>query len=96
MAAPCFLLITAGWYKRSEQLIRQVLWFGGTPTFGFIGSLIAFGLGHSRSSVAPWKLMFLDFGALGFILGVVIFFFLPDSPENAFFLNEHEKLLARA
>jgi MFS family permease len=97
VVAPSFLLIVAGWYKRSEQPIRQVMWFLGTPVFGFIGALVSYGLGHvTDTSVPPWKLLFLVLGSLGILVGVVLFFFLPSSPREAWFLNEDEKQLAQA
>ncbi|KAL4995953.1 major facilitator superfamily domain-containing protein [Aspergillus recurvatus] len=58
------------------------------------GSLIAFGLGHIHSSLAPYQIIFLFFGLVTVAFAFIVLFFLPDSPMQSKFLNEGDKLLA--
>jgi len=59
-----------------------------------VGALLAFGLGHAtHASIKPWKLIFLVIGLLNFVWSIVFLYFCPDSPENARFLTQREKLI---
>jgi hypothetical protein len=46
--------------------------------------------------MAKWRVLFLVEGLPTVVMAAVAFFFLPDSPEKAKFLNEEEKAVARA
>jgi len=62
----------------------------------FAGAL-AYGITSGDGSViANWRLLFLVEGLPVVIMGVVTFFLLPDTPDKAKFLNEEEKVIARA
>lgn len=50
--------------------------------------------GHA--AIANWKLLFIGEGAPTIAMAFIAFSFMPDSPEQARFLNEEEKELARA
>lgn len=52
--APGLTVIVAMWYKRSEQPLRMGAWFMGNVLAGFLGGLVAYGIGHVKS-IAPWK-----------------------------------------
>ncbi|KUJ07654.1 MFS general substrate transporter [Mollisia scopiformis] len=68
------------WYHRSEMGVR-VFWFlGPTAIAGAFGGLIAFGVGHIKSSVTPWKWLFLIEALPCFLLGLFCLYWLPDRP----------------
>lgn len=46
--------------------------------------------------IANWRLLFLVEGLPTIVMAPVAFFFLPDSPHQARFLNEDEKRIALA
>jgi sugar phosphate permease len=46
--------------------------------------------------LANWRLLFLVEGIPSILMAFVAFFFLPDSPDKARFLNAEEKLVAKA
>lgn len=52
--APGMTMIISMWYKRSEQALRQSVWFMGNVTGGLCGGLLGYGIGHINS-IAPWK-----------------------------------------
>jgi hypothetical protein len=61
----------------------------------FAGAL-AYGITSGNPGMAKWRVLFLVEGLPTVVMAGVAFFFLPDSPEKATFLNEEEKAVARA
>lgn len=60
-----------------------------------LGSLLGYGLGHINSTVLfSYQIIFLFAGLITVVTAFFVFFFLPDSPMEAKFLNEHDKVLA--
>lgn len=51
---PGLTVIVAMWYKRSEQPLRMGAWFMGNVIAGFVGGIVAYGVGHVKS-IEPWK-----------------------------------------
>ncbi|KAJ5683245.1 hypothetical protein N7462_006410 [Penicillium macrosclerotiorum] len=92
--APGFGLITGMFYKREEQPSRQGAWFVGNCIANIIGGVVAYGIGHSASSLQSWRLLFLALGAITSGYAVFLFFVLPDSPATASFLTPSERTLA--
>ncbi|KAL2822408.1 major facilitator superfamily domain-containing protein [Aspergillus granulosus] len=91
---PAFIAITQMWYRRREQPMRLSSWYAMNGVVNMFGSLLAFGLGHINSSLAPYQIIFLFFGCLTVAFAFIVLFFLPDSPMQSKFLNEEDKLLA--
>ncbi|KAF7190847.1 putative transporter [Pseudocercospora fuligena] len=82
-------IITAMWWKRSEQPIRIAFWFKqGSSIFA---GIVSYGIGHAHTSLAPWRLLFIVLGAYSILWGVVLYVFLPDSPISCWYLSEREK-----
>lgn len=79
------------WYTRRQQPVRIGLWYTANGLGIAGGGLLGYGIGHIRGSLPSWKYEFLIIGALCTIWGVVLFFFLPDSPVTAPMLTENER-----
>ncbi|KAJ5281964.1 hypothetical protein N7478_007336 [Penicillium angulare] len=93
--APGFTLLTGMFYTRAEQPVRQSAWFFGNCIAVLIGPLVAYGIGNiSSAPIETWKLMFLILGAITSSYGIVLFWFLPDSPTKAVFLTQNERAIA--
>lgn len=60
----------------------------------FAGAL-AFGITSGHAQIASWRLLFLVEGLPTIALAPIVYFFLPDSPDKARFLNADEKAVAR-
>ncbi|KAF3007713.1 hypothetical protein E8E13_009639 [Curvularia kusanoi] len=87
---PGLTVIVAMWYRRSEQPLRHGAWYMGNVFAGIFGGILAYGVGHVRS-IEPWKAVFLLFGALTMAWSTAIYFFLPNEPSNARFLDEADR-----
>ncbi|KAJ4983094.1 pantothenate transporter [Stagonosporopsis vannaccii] len=78
--APSFMIITSGWYKRSEHPI--------------VGGTMMYGIGNANLSLAAWRVLFLICGGLTVGCGVVFIAFMPRSTNTAWFLSERERKIA--
>ncbi|KAL1745032.1 major facilitator superfamily domain-containing protein [Schizophyllum fasciatum] len=82
-------LMTPFWWRLQEQPYC----FNGVA--GIIGDFLAYGLGHVNNvSVPSWALIFLVLGAYTTLWGAYLFFFLPDTPVAARFLDSRQKAIA--
>ncbi|KID73647.1 uncharacterized protein G6M90_00g002380 [Metarhizium brunneum] len=88
--APGLTIVVSMWYKRSEQPLRHAAWFLGNTFAGIFGGLVAYGIGHVET-MAPWKAVFLTFGAATVAWSVGIYFLLPDTPMEARFLSRQDR-----
>ncbi|CAN6647768.1 allantoate permease [Trichomonascus vanleenenianus] len=88
---PMFMLITSMWYTRREQPIRIGIWYCANGMGIAAGGLLGYGIGHIGGSIPSWKYEFIIIGALCCIWGAMVFFFLPNNPVTAKFLNERER-----
>ncbi|KAH8896692.1 MFS general substrate transporter [Thozetella sp. PMI_491] len=92
--SPGFVAITGIWWTRQEQAGRSALWVSFLGAGSFVGTLIAYGIGHITGSLSPWKYIYLILGALTVLWGIVFFLFVPDSPTNVKWLTEDERVVA--
>ncbi|KAJ5844525.1 uncharacterized protein N7525_002266 [Penicillium rubens] len=92
--SPGFTLITSLWYRTSEQPLRHGIWFCGNSLSLIFGNLVAVGILQIEDSLTAWQWLFIIFGIITFLWGVVMLFRLPDSPTTARFLTEEERLIA--
>ncbi|KAJ3495451.1 hypothetical protein NLG97_g3391 [Lecanicillium saksenae] len=89
--SPGFSLVTGLWYKPSEHAARHGIWFAGNTTAALFGGLLAYAIGHIKSDIAAWRWLFIIFGIVTLAWGIVLLFFLPDSPLDARFLTPEER-----
>jgi len=92
--SPGFVAVTGMWWTRQEQAGRSALWISFLGVGSFVGTLLAFGIGHIAGSLAPWKYIFLILGAITILWGVVFIIFVPDGPAQVKWLTEEEKVVA--
>ncbi|KFY93451.1 hypothetical protein V500_03712 [Pseudogymnoascus sp. VKM F-4518 (FW-2643)] len=91
---PGFTLLTGIWYKRSEHAMRHGIWFAGNSLTGLFAGLMCYGIGHIKGSLSPWRWVFIVLGIITMAWAFVMFFFLPDNPLTARWLNPSERLMA--
>lgn len=92
--SPGFVAVTGMWWTRQEQAGRSALWVSFLGVGSFVGTLLAYGIGHITGSLSPWKYIFLILGALTVVWGVVFTIFVPDGPAKVTWLTEREKVVA--
>lgn len=93
---PGLTLMTGFWYKRNEIPLRQCIWFSSLGFGGIIGSYISTGISKLPEDFQPerWKLIFYILGGVTMVWSFVLFFGLSDTPSNARFLSERQRIVA--
>ncbi|KAF9317764.1 hypothetical protein BG003_000372 [Podila horticola] len=84
------------WYTRDELAFRNGLFFSTATMAGAFGGVLAYGIAQMDgvSGLHGWQWIFILEGLPTIFLTIVVWYFLPDFPETAHFLNEEEKVLA--
>ncbi|CCG81506.1 putative MFS allantoate transporter [Taphrina deformans PYCC 5710] len=96
---PGFVLITSQWYRRAEQPLRIGIWYSFNGWAQIFGGCVAYGVAKHvgsdpHAALKGWQIIFIFTGCLTILLGIGVFFYLPDRPSNARWLTEEERLLA--
>ncbi|KIM92813.1 hypothetical protein OIDMADRAFT_139014 [Oidiodendron maius Zn] len=92
--SPAFSLITAMWYKPTEQPLRIAVWYASTGLGGLVGSIATWGIGHIAGALHPWQYQFIILGAITVAWGFVVLYLLPDNPVQARFLSQMQRTIA--
>ncbi|CEP62627.1 allantoate permease family MFS transporter LALA0_S05e09846g [Lachancea lanzarotensis] len=88
---PAYILLTAQWYKKSEQFMRSCIWFGFQGFGSILGGGIAYGLVSHHYTMPSWRLLYVITGIITVFLGLISTVHIPDIPVKAWFLDETEK-----
>jgi MFS family permease len=83
-------------YLRHELGVRCGFFLAAAPLANTFAGALAYGITSGHTSIANWRLLFLVEGLPSIAMAPIAFFFLPDSPSKARFLNEDEKRVAKA
>ncbi|KAI1077119.1 major facilitator superfamily domain-containing protein [Whalleya microplaca] len=92
--SPGFVAVTGIWWTRQEQASRSALRISFLGVGSFVGTLLAYGIGHIQGDLSTWKYIYLILGSLTIAWGVVFTLVVPDSPSRVKWLNEDEKVIA--
>ena len=84
-------------YKREEQAKRVSYLFVCTALSGAFGGLLAYVIlkMDGVAGYAGWRWVYIIEGIFSILIGLVVWFGLPNDPTNAYFLNEKEKRMMR-
>lgn len=89
---PCFMLITATWYRKEEQARTIAAFYCCNGIQTMVGGLIAYGIYHYKGKLASFQLMFLILGTLTALWAGVACWLLPASPMKARGISEEDKV----
>ncbi|WWD19458.1 hypothetical protein CI109_103918 [Kwoniella shandongensis] len=93
--APTMMVTVSMWWTRREQPFRANWWYLFNGFAGIFGSLLTWGVGHSRGTgMHPYQLIFLVIGVISFAFAIPCVFVWPESPIKNRFLTEDEKRIA--
>jgi len=83
-------------YLRREVGVRIAVFLSAAPLATTFSGALAYGITSENPHIAKWRLLFLVEGLPTICMAPVAYFFLPDTPDKARFLNEEEKVIAKA
>lgn len=83
-------------YLRHEVGFRCGVFLSAAPLANTFAGALAYGITSGHPSIAKWRVLFLVEGLPTIVMAAVAYFYLPDSPEKAKFLDEDEKRVAIA
>src|ERR1700712_729656 len=84
-------------YLRHEVGLRIGVFLSAAPLATCFAGALAYGITSGNPpTIANWRLLFLVEGLPCIVMGAVSWFFLPDTPDKARFLNEEDKVVAKA
>ncbi len=83
-------------YLRHEVGFRCGIFASAAPLASTFAGALAYGSTKGRHSLPSWRLLFLVEGLPTVLLAPIAFFFIPDSPGKARFLNPEERAIVRS
>lgn len=90
---PSLMLLSSQYYTRSEQAPRFTFWYMGLGVAQILGGIISFAFQHvQHAALEGWRIMFLVLGLVTAVVGILTFFFVPDTPIKAKWLSDSEKV----
>ena len=93
---PAAIYVLSFFYLRKEVGLRVGIFFSAAPLATCFAGALAYGITAGHSHLANWRLLFLVEGIPVLIMSVVSYFAMPNSPHEAWFLNDEEKRVAAA
>ena len=86
------------WYKNDERSIRVAFILASATLAGAFGGAIAYGIGHMNQThgLSAWRWLFILEGLPSCLSAFLVWFFLPDYPEEWSRLSTKERDLATA
>ncbi|KAI8915860.1 major facilitator superfamily domain-containing protein [Gorgonomyces haynaldii] len=95
---PCIALFVVYFYVKEESATRLAIVMGAASSFAAFSGLFThfFAKADAIWGMAGWQWLFLLDGLFGMAIGVITWFYLPNYPETAMFLNQADRVLAVA
>ncbi|CAK7217446.1 hypothetical protein SCUCBS95973_003154 [Sporothrix curviconia] len=95
---PGVILQMTYWYRPDEMSIRLLYFYCLGNFSGVFSGLLAYGFDYAsgHGGLSGWQWLFLTEGLLTIVVGVLVFFFLPDFPPTAKWLTDKEKAFIQA
>jgi predicted MFS family arabinose efflux permease len=92
---PLFSMITIAFYRRSEQPFRVACWYSCYGVSTFLSAPIVYGMGRIHShSLHRYQIVYLFFGLLTIVVGLITYWWAHDSPGEARYLSAEDRLKA--
>ncbi|KAF4622911.1 hypothetical protein D9613_001495 [Agrocybe pediades] len=90
---PSLAFIITTWYKRYEVQKRLAIFYLSSIVITSFASIFAFGITKltGKANLNGWQWIFLIEGLLTIVLGVVVWFFVPDFPDKSRFITEEQR-----
>lgn len=90
---PAVFYIFGLWYTEEQKAFRVAIYFNGLILSGAFSGLIGTACSYlnNKGHLTGWRWLFILTGIPSVLIGVITFFLLPNSPENASFFSKEER-----
>ncbi|KAL0931182.1 tartrate transporter 2 [Colletotrichum truncatum] len=93
---PGIMMYLCFWYKPEERATRMAIFASSVAVAGAFGGLLATAISflNGKGGLAGWQWLFVLEGIPAVIVGVMVWFMLPDYPQTAAWLTPEERAFA--
>lgn len=92
---PLFSIIIGQWYRRAEHPIRIAAFYGTNGVATIVAAALTYALAQLEDPpISGWRILFILVGGLTAVSSIVIWYFLADEVDKAWFLTDIERLQA--
>ncbi|ENH63271.1 Putative tartrate transporter [Fusarium oxysporum f. sp. cubense race 1] len=95
---PGIMMYLCFWYKPEERATRMAIFASSVAVAGAFGGILATGISflNGKAGLAGWQWLFVLEGIPAVIVGVLVWFFLPDciDPQTVSWLSPEERAFA--
>ncbi|KAI3541341.1 major facilitator superfamily transporter [Colletotrichum paranaense] len=93
---PGIMMYLCFWYKPEERATRMAIFASSVAVAGAFGGLLATGISflNRKGGLTGWQWLFILEGIPAVIVGVMVWFMLPDYPQTAAWLTPEERAFA--
>lgn len=92
---PTITIVTHQWMPPDEHYAWIETWFAWNGFMGIFLHAISYGLYrgqvHGKYNIAAWRILFIICGLISILAAFVYILIVPNSPQEAWFLNDREK-----
>lgn len=74
--------------------MRTRIFISGSALANASGGALAYGIAQAKGTLAPWRILFIVEGLPTCAVAVACWFFIPDSPDKAYFLKGRDREVA--
>jgi MFS family permease len=93
---PGVMMYLCFWYKPEERATRMAIFASSVAVAGAFGGLLATGISflNSKAGLSGWQWLFILEGIPAVVVGVMVWFWLPDYPQTSQWLTPEERAFA--
>ncbi|KAH7193673.1 major facilitator superfamily domain-containing protein [Fusarium flagelliforme] len=92
--SPAFIILTSNWYRQHEHPMRVAAWISMNGISQIVGGILMYALSDADMAISSWRVMFLIFGGLTVMFGILFTVMIPEKTTTAWFLNQRERHVA--
>ncbi|TKX24868.1 MFS transporter-like protein 43 [Elsinoe australis] len=95
---PGVIMYLCFWYKPSERATRMAIFAGSVAVAGAFSGLLATGISflNGKANLSGWQWLFILERIPAILLGIAVWFLMPNYPNDAKFLTPEERAFAVA
>ncbi|KIE00143.1 MFS transporter, partial [Metarhizium majus ARSEF 297] len=93
---PGMMMYLCFWYKPEERATRMAIFATSVSVAGAFGGVLATGISflNKKAGLSGWQWLFILEGIPAVLVGIMVWFYLPDYPQTSSWLTPEERAFA--